>query len=155
MTQPILPLHDIIDETLSVTVTAHPVVNLALVHNGVPLVPQIQLRNDGEAELRDVHLSAALLGLSNGELPQWSATVDSLRPGATMTWDMLHDLTPSRTHLQEQAEAYRVELSVGVSRPGAPELRLASPVTVLAHNEWFAAGFCLDSLATFVEPNDP
>lgn len=70
MTRPALILHNETEgDQLRLSVTAHPVVNLALVHNNVPLVQQIEIRNEGPGSLTDLHISAELLATHRSSAP--------------------------------------------------------------------------------------
>lgn len=61
---------------LEIAVFAHPAVNLALVHNGVPLVRAVKVRNVGDTPVVDATVKLTLH--RHGELlaPAWARTHD-------------------------------------------------------------------------------
>ncbi|UQE73750.1 DUF3320 domain-containing protein [Gordonia sp. PP30] len=140
---------------ITLSVTAHPIVNLALVHNGVPVIQQIAVTNTGGEPLSGLRVVAHIDGLLGDDTPEWSAVLPAVPPGATLGHELIRELVPARAHLDSLREAYDATLRVSVQHDDAEVLQIAAPLTVLAASEWFAAPFCFESLASFVEPNSP
>lgn len=139
---------------LSVAVFAQPAVNLALVHNGVPVVQAIRVRNTGTVPQVDVTITVTLH--RDGELlaDAWTRTHEGdLAPGAEAIWTDFASVHPSYAHLSALNESHPAVLRVLVSRTWGEECQLTLPVRVLAHNEWFNAPVFYASLAAFVQPN--
>ncbi|WP_347958116.1 DUF4011 domain-containing protein [Gordonia aichiensis] len=148
--------HEASTDSLRLEVIANPVANLALLHNHVPIVQRIQISNVSDVGLTDVRVGAHLAGQADGSAPEWSATLPRLAAGTSHSWEFLHDLAPSRRHLESLNEAYdaRIVFTVDADAESHSEnLPLTVPVRLLARNEWFGAAFCYESLASFVQPN--
>jgi hypothetical protein len=150
----IWPAHVIERHGLRIAVHAQPAVNLALVHNRVPLVTEIAVTNESDVPVSGLHLSVRLHG-SDGELaPEWSRSlVDDLPPGGTHTWNDLGDVIPSVEHLKHLNESYPGAIVVSAEQRFKDDVVHRIPLQVLAHNEWFNAPIFYDSLAAFVQPN--
>ena len=143
-----------VTDGLAIDLHAHPAVNLALVHNGVPLVMGLEIRNDSDADIVDVQATVELLGGSRHLAPSHSEVLDgALAPGRIAFWDNYAALVPEIPHLRELNESYPATISVTVSRLWGDDIHLNAPIRVLAHNEWFNAPVFFDSLAAFVQPN--
>src|ERR1700755_1469230 len=101
------PAHIIERNGLRIDVRAQPAVNLALVHNRVPLITEIAVTNESDVPLSGLQLSVRLHG-SDGELaPEWSRSlVEDLPPGGTHTWNDLSEVVPGVEHLKLLNESY-------------------------------------------------
>ncbi|WP_278266151.1 DUF4011 domain-containing protein [Nocardia sp. AG03] len=142
------------DGSLTVQVSAQPAINLALVHNSVPLISGIYVTNSSGSAAIDVTVTVRLHGNGAELAPQWVRTYDGgLAAGAEAHWDDFAGFAPSVGYLRDLNESHPATLSVTVTRMWGQELHLALPVKVLAHNEWFNAPAFYDSLAAFVQPN--
>jgi len=88
----IWPAHVVERHGLRIDLYAQPAVNLALVHNRVPLVTEIAVTNVSDVPVSGLHLSVRLHG-SDGELaPEWTRSLtEDLQPGSTHTWNDLGD----------------------------------------------------------------
>ncbi|MAU84673.1 MAG: DNA/RNA helicase [Gordonia sp.] len=139
---------------LRIVLHAHPAINLALVHNGVPLITALEVINDSEQELTDLTASLHLLGNGVELAPSTSRTYDGrIETGANVIWDDFGSFLPQVDDLKNLNESYRATLTVTVSSLWTDTAQLTIPVSVLAHNEWFNAPIFYDSLAAFVQPN--
>ncbi|OBB45414.1 hypothetical protein A5752_01985 [Mycobacterium sp. 852002-51961_SCH5331710] len=150
----IWPAHVIERNGLHIEVHAQPAVNLALVHNRVPLITEISVTNDSESPVSGLHLSVRLHGSDGALAPEWSRSLaDELPPGSTRTWNDLTDVIPDIEHLKNLNESYPGAIVVAASQRFKDEVVHRIPIQILAHNEWFNAPIFYDSLAAFVQPN--
>ncbi len=141
-------------EGLSVSVFAQPAVNLALVHNGVPLVHAVTVRNTSSASQVDVTVSLSLHRDGEPLAEIWTRTHDGdLAPGEEVTWTDFAGLHPSQAHLAGLNESHPAALRVLATRTWGEECQVTLPIRVLAHNEWFNAALFYASLGAFVQPN--
>ncbi|MFC7752037.1 DUF4011 domain-containing protein [Tsukamurella soli] len=139
---------------LTIDVDAFPAVNLALIHNRVPLIRRITVSNGTPTPIHDLRVTASLTGLLDGQVPAWSETIDRLGAGASTHFEMIREVDPSRAHLSALTESYPAGLVVAATTPDrVTAVRVEHPIQVLAHNEWFADPVFYESLATFVQPN--
>ncbi|OBF48777.1 DUF4011 domain-containing protein [Mycolicibacterium monacense] len=150
----IWPAHVIERHGLRIDVHAQPAVNLALIHNRVPLVTEIAVTNESDVPVSGLHLSVRLHG-SDGEIaPKWSRSLaEDLPPGDTHTWNDLGDVIPDVEHLKHLNESYPGAIVVSAEQRFKDDIVHRIPLQVLAHNEWFNAPIFYDSLAAFVQPN--
>lgn len=133
---------------------ARPAVNLALVHNGVPLVLGVKITNNSDSDAMDVKATVQLHGAGQVLCPAIENVFDGpLSPGYTASWDNYSAIVPTVPHLRELNESYPATISVTVTRLWGDDITLNVPIRVLAHNEWFNAPAFFDSLAAFVQPN--
>ncbi|OZF48319.1 DNA/RNA helicase [Rhodococcus sp. 14-2470-1b] len=147
------PFHTVVDG-LSIEVHAHPAVNLALVHNGVPLITSVEVVNLSDAEVVDVKVSVQLFGAGEQLSPERVDVHDGvLRVGENVVWSNYSSIVPPIPHLRELNESHPATIAVTVSRLWGEDIHLNAPIRVLAHNEWFNAPVFFDSLAAFVQPN--
>jgi len=147
-----------------------PAVNLALVHNAVPLVQAVQVVNGSGRPLEDVSARVELDGRGRGLVEPWTATlVQGLAEGDEQTWMPgtvsgtrpadagglrdLGDLVPAYDHLEQLNESHRATVTATLTHRWGDPLTLAVPVQVLAHNEWFNDPLFYESLAAFAQPN--
>ena len=150
----IWPAHVVERHGLRIDLYAQPAVNLALVHNRVPLVTEIAVTNVSDVPVSGLHLSVRLHG-SDGELaPEWTRSLtEDLQPGSTHTWNDLGDVVPAVEHLKLLNESYPGAIVVSAEQRFKDDVVSRIPIQVLAHNEWFNAPVFYDSLAAFVQPN--
>ncbi|OFE10905.1 hypothetical protein [Rhodococcus sp. 1139] len=128
--------------------------NLALVHNGVPLVRGLSITNNSDSPVVDMKATVQLHGAGQELSPARTDIVDgSLAPGHEAFWDDYAAVVPTVPHLRELNESYPATIAVTVSRLWGDDIALNVPIRVLAHNEWFNAPEFFDSLAAFVQPN--
>ncbi|MBY6414295.1 DUF3320 domain-containing protein [Rhodococcus sp. BP-252] len=151
--QELNPFRTVVDG-LSIEIHAHPAVNLALVHNGVPLITSIEIVNLSDADIVDVRASVQLFG-SGEQLSTQRVDVHDgpLRVGENIVWSNYSSIVPPVPHLRALNESHPATISVTVSRLWGADIHLNAPIRVLAHNEWFNAPVFYDSLAAFVQPN--
>ncbi|WP_037138715.1 DUF3320 domain-containing protein [Rhodococcoides fascians] len=147
------PFHTLVDG-LSIEVHAHPAVNLALVHNGVPLITSVEVVNFSDADVVDVKVSVQLFGAGEQLSPERVDVHDGvLRVGENVVWSNYSSIVPPIPHLRELNESHPATIAVTVSRLWGEDIHLNAPIRMLAHNEWFNAPVFFDSLAAFVQPN--
>ncbi|OQQ26371.1 DNA/RNA helicase [Prescottella equi] len=141
-------------EGLEVRVLGQPAVNLALAHNGVPLISALTVTNTSDASMTDVTVSVQLHGNGRELAPAWSRTHDGvLAAGAEVSWTDFAAFTPPVDYLRGLNESHPASITVTVSRLWADKAELATPIRVLAHNEWYNAPIYYEALAAFVQPN--
>ncbi|MSW52756.1 MAG: DUF4011 domain-containing protein, partial [Actinobacteria bacterium] len=139
---------------LEVEVLTQPAVKLALVHNRVPLVQSVLVRNVGEHPQVDVTVTVSLHGQGTELSEPWVRTFEGeLAPGQEQTASDLGAVHPSHEHLAGLNESHPATLRVVASRTWGDDVELAVPMDVLAANEWFNAPIFFSSLAAFVQPN--
>ncbi|WP_418345542.1 hypothetical protein [Rhodococcus pyridinivorans] len=139
---------------LVVQLLAQPAVNLALVHNSVPLVSSLRVTNWSGRPAVDATVTVRLFGNGEELAPTWTRTYEGELPdGGDAYWDDFSDLVPAISYLRALNESHPATISVTVSTMWAADVSLTMPIQVLAHNEWFNAPICYDSLTAFVQPN--
>lgn len=137
-----------------VEVLVQPAVNLALVHNAVPLVRLVRVTNVSDRVQADLHVVLSLHGQGRQLAEPLTLTADQqLGPGEQRLWDQLGGFVPSYEHVAALDESHDAVLSVSVQRAWGDGVEVVAPVRVLAHNEWFNAPLFYESLAAFVQPN--
>ncbi|MEV4419504.1 DUF4011 domain-containing protein [Patulibacter sp. NPDC049589] len=152
--EPLWARHHVAVDGLEVEVLTQPAVNLALVHNRVPLVQSVLVRNVGEHPQVDVTVTVSLHGQGIELSDPWVRTIDGeLTPGQELAWSDFGAVHPSHEHLAGLNESHPATLRVVASRTWGDDVELAIPVDVLAANEWFNAPIFFSSLAAFVQPN--
>ncbi|MGZ9884001.1 DUF3320 domain-containing protein [Rhodococcus ruber] len=139
---------------LVVQMLTQPAVNLALVHNSVPLVGGLRVTNASSQPAVDTTVTVRLFGNGEELAPTWTRTYDGeLLDGTDAYWDDFTDFVPAVPYLRALNEAHPATIAVTVSRMWAADVHLTMPIQVLAYNEWFNAPIFYDSLAAFVQPN--
>lgn len=152
--EPLWARHHVAVDGLEVEVFTQPAVNLALVHNRVPLVQAVTVRNAGEGPQLDVTVTVSLHGQGMDLTVPWTRTFEGeLAPGQEFSWSDLGTVHPGHEHLAGLNESHPATLRVVASRTWGDDAELAVPIDVLAHNEWFNAPIFYSSLAAFVQPN--
>ena len=147
------PVHLVERSGLKIEVRAQPAVNLALVHNRVPLITELEVTNDADSPVSGLEVSVRLLG-GDGELAsEWVRSIDGLDPGVSATWNDFQDVVPSVEYLKALNESQPGSIVVTAAQRFRDDVAHRIPITVLAHNEWFNAPIFYDSLAAFVQPN--
>ncbi|MBO0853142.1 MAG: DUF4011 domain-containing protein [Nocardia sp.] len=143
-----------VESGITVHVLTQPAINLALVHNGVPLIVGIRVTNNSGSPVVDLTVTIRLHGDGAELAPAWKRTHDGeLLDGAEAFWDEFGQFAPSTSYLRDLNESHPSTLTVTVSRLWGQDIHLTSRIRVLAHNEWFNAPIFYDSLAAFVQPN--
>lgn len=151
---PVWSPHDARSEGLCLEATVQPAVNLALTHNGVPLVRSVRLTNESGRALEDVALTLTLTGQGAVLAEQLTARLPAPVPsGEYRCWDALGAFAPLYSHLATLDESHRALVRATVSHAWGPDLVLSVPIQVLARSEWFNAPLFYESLAAFVQPN--
>ncbi|AFR49083.1 DUF4011 domain-containing protein [Gordonia sp. KTR9] len=142
------------DAGLRIVLHAHPAINLALVHNGVPLITALEVINTSDAEMTDLTATVHLHGRGTELTPSTSRTYDGrVAAGADVLWDDFRSFLPHVDELRDLNESYQASITVTVQSLWTETAQLTVPIRVLAHNEWFNSPAFYDSLAAFVQPN--
>ncbi|HEX6968096.1 MAG TPA: DUF4011 domain-containing protein [Micromonosporaceae bacterium] len=142
------------DGDLRADLLVQPAINYALVHNRVPLVRHLSVRNKTDGAVAGVQVTLELTGPDGPLAEPWTRSVAApIQPGGTTRWEEFADFRPDQARLRGTDEAFPVEYRLTVTRPGGRVLRGTAPSCVLAHNEWFNSPALYDSLAAFVQPN--
>lgn len=109
------PVSTLVDG-LSIEIHGHPAVNLALVHNAVPLITCIEIVHLPDAHVVDVRSSVQLFG-SDEQLSTHRVEVRDgpLRVGASPVWSDHLAIVPPVPHLHALNESHPATTSVTVS----------------------------------------
>ena len=146
--------HELESEGIQLEAVVQRAVNLALVHNGVPLVQAVSVRNDSGKPLHDVRVTVTMDGQGDRLSEPWSAALsEPLAPGAHQRWDAFAGFAPAYGHLANLNESHMATVTITLSRSWGEDIRLPVSVQVLAHNEWLNSPMFFESLAAFVQPN--
>ncbi len=136
---------------LQVKHNAHPRLNYAMAHCGLPLIPTLEIRNNAREPAQDV-LVKAWVATDYGE--PWQKTIPSIAPGeAYVEKDIFVPLQKSR--LQQVREAERANLRIDVFTEGEVQVSETFPLDVLAYNEWYYSAYFPQTVASFIQPNSP
>ena len=136
---------------LQVKHNAHPRLNYAMAHCGLPLIPALEIRNNSHEPAQDV-LVKAWVATDYGE--PWQKTIPSIAPGEThVEKDIFVPLQKSR--LQQVREAERANLRIDVFTEGEVQVSETFPLDVLAYNEWYYSAYFPQTVASFIQPNSP
>jgi hypothetical protein len=153
---------------LMVNVEFQPLLSYALVHNGVPPVRRLTVRNTTTDSSPPFALRLDLLGPGALLSEPFLLTVEGgLAAGAGVVEDAsvrgsytprpeqvrLRDFGMRSGDLAALNEAFPAEYVVTVARAGRQDLAARLSCRVLAHNEWFNTPGLRDVLAAFVQPN--
>jgi len=146
--------HEIEVDDIHVEAVVQAAVNLALIHNEVPLVQAVTITNNSARPLADMTLTLNLDGRGITLAEPWSTTSsEPISLGEHLRWDTFAGFKASYEHLANLDESHPATLTVSVSRTWGADIRLTVPVQVLAHNEWLNSPVFYESLAAFVQPN--
>ena len=156
---------------VDVVIRHFPATNLALTHNRIPVVAQVEARNRSLDEQSVAFTIEATLESLEGEeiAPVEHIPVPALGPGASHITTDRGYVRPAHAAVVGRTESYPANLTariVGGSGTGSTDLlsalgtasdRLeASPeFRILAENEWFNSPAFYESLAAFIQPNTP
>ncbi|RVW08232.1 DUF3320 domain-containing protein [Prescottella agglutinans] len=139
---------------LEVRLLGQPAVNLALAHNGVPLISELSVTNTSGQPMTDVTVTVQLHGNGRELAPAWSRTHDGvLEAEAEVSWSDFAAFMPPVDYLKGLNESHPASITVTVTRLWADKAELATPIRVLAHNEWYNAPIYYEALGAFVQPN--
>lgn len=139
--------------TLDIELSVLPAINFALIHNRVPALRNLTIRNVGEESLRDLAISVELLGHDGALADPWRREIRSLTPGTPFTWANLSEFAPYAQALSRINDAFSATLEITAGHPWGQPMRVARPLRVLARNEWLASPALFDTIAAFVQPN--
>jgi Protein of unknown function (DUF4011)/AAA domain/REase_MTES_1575 len=141
------------DARLRLELLHPPAMFYALVHNNVPVVHHLRVRNDGDDDLRDVEVRMELVGPDGVLAGPWVRQVSAIPGRGEISWDEFGDFSPAVSALAHNDEAFPVTYEVVLTTSGVRTARLSVPSRVLAHNEWHNSPALYDSIAAFVQPN--
>lgn len=141
------------NDELELELSVLPAVNFALVHNRVPILRHLSVRNASDKPLRDLAVSVELHGHSGALAEPWHREVPVLDPDKRVAWADLGEFAPHAHALSQYQEAFNATLEITASHPWGQPLRVAGPLRILAHNEWLANPALFDTIAAFVQPN--
>ncbi|MFL6122969.1 MAG: hypothetical protein ACJ73U_25525, partial [Actinophytocola sp.] len=153
MTTSAFRLAEFDDERLRIELLHPPAMFYALVHNNVPVVHHLRVRNASDDDLRDVDVRMELFGPDGALAGPWRRQVPVIPGQGEIGWDEFGDFSPAATTLVHADEAFPVTYEVTVTASGTRPARLTVPSRVLAHNEWQNSPALYDSIAAFVQPN--
>jgi hypothetical protein len=146
--------HEIELDGIRVEAVVQAAVNLALIHNEVPLVQAVTITNNSARPLADMMVTLNLDGRGIALAEPWSSTsTEPIPSGGHLRWDTFAGFAPSYEHLANLDESHPATLTLSVSKTWGADVRLTVPVQVLAHNEWLNSRVFFESLAAFVQPN--
>lgn len=133
---------------------AQPAVNLALVHNAVPIVRAVRVVNDSGTPLENVGLRLEIDAGGTELVDAWQVELaEVFGPSTYRTWDAFGGFVPRVSYLSSLEESHRATITATLTYGHGAELTLRAPIQVLAHNEWYNAPPFYESLAAFVQPN--
>lgn len=141
------------NDVLELELSTLPAVNFALIHNRVPVLRHLRLRNVGDKLLRDLAVSIELHGHDGPLADPWHREIASLAPQTPVAWADLSEFALHAKALSQTNEAFNATLEITARHPWDQPLRLARPLRVLAHNEWLATPALFETIAAFVQPN--
>ncbi|WP_182347801.1 DUF3320 domain-containing protein [Tomitella gaofuii] len=142
------------DAGIRVRLDAQHAVNLALVHNKVPVIFSLEVTNTSGSSLTDVSVRVEMHGNGHPLTQPWRRTVDGVLPaGEHASWTDVSAFAPAVGYLGGLNESHPATIAITVSKLWGDPVEFAVPVQVLARNEWFNAPLYFDSLAAFVQPN--
>ena len=128
-----------------------PRINFAMQQNDVPVVKSIVIENDGSEPLKNLRL---LITPEPAFAKPWERWLDLIAAGGTYRIDAI-DVQLSPGYLAEIAERVRGLLRFELFQDGACLVDLATPVELLACDEWSGLSSLPEILAAFVMPNHP
>jgi len=138
---------------LELELSVLPAVNFALIHNRVPVLRHLALKNVGDKPLRDLAVSVELHGHDGPLADPWHREIASLAPQTPVAWADLSGFALHAKDLSQTNEAFNATLEITARHPWDQPLRIARPLRVLAHNEWLATPALFETIAAFVQPN--
>jgi hypothetical protein len=130
---------------------AHPFLNYALAHCGLPLIPALEIINNSHDPAQDV-LVKAWVATDYGE--PWQKSIPSIVPGQAHVEKSIF-IPLRKERLQQVREAERANLRIDVYTAGELQLSETYPTDVLAYNEWYYSSHFPQTVASFVQPNSP
>lgn len=139
MSPPVDNTRTLEQDGLRISVHALPAVNLALVHNTVPLVFTIEITNVSDVDLTDLTVTAHLFSGDSELTASATRTHDGLiAPGASVVWDDFQTFTPSTEYLKGLNESRQGSITLTLSSVWSTATQVTIPIRILAHNEWFS-----------------
>lgn len=147
-------LFELEDAGIRVRLDAQHAVNLALVHNKVPVIFSLEVTNTSGSSLTDVSVAVEMHGNGHPLAQPWHRTVDGTLPaGGQASWNNFSAFAPAVGYLAGLNESHPATIAITASKLWGDPVEFAVPIQVLARNEWFNAPRYYDSLAAFVQPN--
>ena len=141
---------DVTTKDIQVELVYYPRLNYALVHNKIPLIHSLKIRNHS-VETGENGLVKCWVAPDYGE--PWKVTFSSIPTGEEQTIEEIH-IPLDKNRLMEVTEAEKASLRVEVYIDDKLVHSNTFPIEVLAYNEWFFHPELLFLIASFVFPND-
>lgn len=135
---------------LKVTLEYTDRVNVAMQHNGVPLVDAVRITSTADSPLEDLTVE---LALDNDDAEPWAGRIARLDPDATAAIVPERFRLAART-LATRTEAERTEIVCRVTNVTGVA-RASFPIDILAFDQWPGVGHYPELTAAFVTPNHP
>ena len=126
-------------------------INYAMQQNDVPVVKSLIIENGESEVLRDLEIR---ISAEPEFAVTWSKRLDVLAPSERFSTHGV-DLQLSPSCLAELTERVRGNIWLEVVHDGAPLIRQAESVELLARDEWGGLSSLPEILAAFVTPNHP
>ena len=135
---------------LAVAVQHAPCLCYAMQQSAVPWLTKVVLHNTGAVPRRDLLVTVAVAGLCE----PWRLQVAEVLPGIALEL-AVPDLPLRADVFANTIERQRVDVLVTVESAGERLAMVASPIDVLAYNEWPGLSVLPGLLAAFAAPNHP
>ena len=116
------------NDELELELSVLPAVNFALVHNRVPILRHLSLRNIGDKPLQDLAVSVELHGHSGALAEPWRREIPVFDTDERVGWADLGEFIPDAQALFQCQEAFNATLEVTTSHPWGQPLRVAGPL---------------------------
>ncbi|WP_168735916.1 DUF3320 domain-containing protein [Cohnella fermenti] len=127
------------------------IVNYAMQQNFVPIVESLELRNGTELDLREVTVR---IEAEPEFAPVWTKRLDAVPAGATLELGPI-PLQLSGVFLAELTERLTGKLMLRVMQGERTLWEEASPLTLLAYDQWGGLAAMPEMVAAFAMPNHP
>ncbi len=137
--------------SLQIASTISAKIGFASHQNSVPVVRELEVRNDGETALENLVLE---LSSDPPFLEPKSWRIDALRAGSALQIPD-RDVKLHAGFLADLTESVSGEVSLRLLKDDAELASSSHPVEILARNQWGGCGSMPELLAAFCMPNDP
>ena len=126
-------------------------VSFALQQNGFPVIRDVTIKNDGEFSLSNARLDVSA---SPRFFKPYSCSLPDIHGHASYTVDTLK-LTIEHGQLARLVESEKGTLTIRLVHGEKTLVESLYPVEMLARNQWGGLADYPESIAAFVQPNDP
>lgn len=128
-------------------------VNFAMQQNGVPLVEQVTILNEGDVAASDVVIT---LALENDACERWTRRFEAIPPGEAIRFESeANEFRLRARELAQRTEAERTVIACSVESGLGARVTRSFPIDLLAFDHWQGIGYYPELLAAFVTPNHP